>query len=151
MNEYEFDKCIRLLKFLRGVDCTDEELSMARGSAKTFAEFRIKIFTTLALVPATTHVADKWIAATLASEQSPDLNVLMHALESVAEAQNKLEVELRDGNRALADKLADLDKLATMQYEAQVRLAEMRAVIAKYRHSIVSQAKSQDTQGAKIA
>ena len=148
MIQSDLDRCELLVRYLLGRDCSKDELTQIPDSANNYKEFRIRLFTSLGWVSGAKQVADKWVSFVSRSDDEKDLNEVLHALEAISQEQSKLEANLQEGNRILMDKLSDLDKFATMQIEARERLAEMRALLTKYRHAIANQVNS--NQGKEI-
>jgi len=134
MNEPEKGRCeeySRVLfgKSLRGGDLED----LVKGSS-SYEEFRVRVVHKLANKDEKSkQITVRWRNSVAKKDDSPDANILLHMLESLAEKQTELERKMRDANAELLERLKTLDSAATTQATWRTTLEETRYQIAEIR------------------
>lgn len=134
MNEPEKVRCAEYSRALFGKSVKNGDFEdLLRGSS-SFEEFRIRLVHKFAgKSEHSKKVAVRWQSTVTKRNDSPDGNILLHKLESLAQKQIELERKMREANAELLDKLHALDAAATVQAGWRTNLEEIRTQIAAIR------------------
>jgi hypothetical protein len=134
MNEPEKVRCEEYSRVLFGKSLKGGDLEDLVKGSSSYEEFRVRV------VHKWSNKDDKskqitvhWRSSVAKKDDSPDANILLHMLESLAEKQTELERKMREANAELLDRLKALDSATTAQATWRTTLEETRYQIAEIR------------------
>ena len=137
MNEPEKVRCAEYSRALFGKSVKNGDFEDLLKGSSSFEEFRIRLVHKFASKNEhSKKVAVRWQATVTHKNDSPDGNILLHKLESLAQKQIELERKMREANADLLDKLHTLDTAATVQSGWRTNLEEIRTQIAEIRRNL---------------
>jgi hypothetical protein len=137
MNEPEKVRCEEYSRAVFGKSVKNSELEdLVRGSS-SFEEFRIRMVHKFANKnELSKKITVRWQNTVVKSDDSPDANILLHMLESLAQKQIELERKMREANTELLERFQALDAAATAQAVWRTNIDEICVQIAEIRKSL---------------
>ncbi len=137
MNEPERIRCEEYSRALFGKSVKNNDFEDLVKGSSSFEEFRIRVVHKFAnKYEHSKKVAVRWQSTVVKTDDSPDANILLHRLESLAQKQIDLERKMREANAEMLDRLQALDAAATAQSGWRTDLDEIRAQIAEIRKNL---------------
>jgi hypothetical protein len=137
MNDPERVRCEEYSRAIFGKSVKHGDFEDLVKGSSSFEEFRIRLVHKFAHKnEQSKKIAVRWQSTATKANDSPDANILLHRLESLAQKQVELERKVREANADWLEKLRILDAAATAQSGWRTSLDDIRTQIAEIRQNL---------------